>query len=113
MSFKPAVTLAQADGLRSLGQFAYYDAAVVHGFDGMRGVRARALTRAAAPAAGGDETAYLEAFLDERVVEMHKEAAHEDVSRITGAQRKFEREGNLALHTPLTWTVYGDRYHIG
>ena len=62
---------------RALGQFAYYDA-VVHGFEGMRGVRERALARAATPAAGGDETAYLDAFLNERVVEMHKEAAHDD-----------------------------------
>ena len=38
------------DGLRALGQFAYYDAAVVHGPDGMRSIRARALKRAA-PAA--------------------------------------------------------------
>jgi chitosanase len=106
------VALAQADGLRSLGQFAYYDAAVVHGFDGMRGVRARALARAPAPAVGGDEAAYLEAFLDERVVEMHKEAAHEDVSRIETAQRRFFREGNLDLNLPLRWAVYGDRYSI-
>ncbi|MEO8690762.1 MAG: chitosanase [Solirubrobacteraceae bacterium] len=107
--FKPAVALAKSDGLRSLGQFAYYDAAVVHGFDGMRGVRERALARAATPAAGA---AYLEAFLDERVVEMHKEAAHDDVSRIETAQRRFLREGNLDLAPPLRWAVYGDRYSI-
>ena len=110
--FRPAVKLAKADGLRALGQFAYYDAAVVHGFDGMRGVRARALARAATPAAGGDETAYLDAFLDERVVEMHKEAAHDDVSRIETAQRLLLREGNLDLNTPLRWAVYGDDYAI-
>ena len=110
--FNPSVALAKRDGLRSLGQFAYYDAAVVHGFDGMRGVRERALARAATPAAGGGETAYLEAFLDERVVEMHKEAAHEDVSRIETAQRRFLREGNLDLALPLRWAVYGDRYAI-
>ena len=110
--FRPAVKLAKADGLRALGQFAYYDAAVVHGFDGMRGVRERALARAATPAAGGDETAYLDAFLDERVVEMHKEAAHDDVSRIETAQRRFLREGNLDLDAPLRWAVYGDDYSI-
>ena len=32
--FNPAVALAKADGLNALGQFAYYDAAVVHGFLG-------------------------------------------------------------------------------
>ena len=110
--FEPAVALAQADGLQSLGQFAYYDAAVVHGFEGMQGVRRRALARAATPAAGGDESGYLEAFLDERVVEMKKEAAHEDVSRIETAQRRFLREGNLDLALPLRWAVYGDRYSI-
>jgi chitosanase len=110
--FNPSVALAKADGLNALGQFAYYDAAVVHGFDGMRGVRDRALARAATPAQGGDETAYLEAFLDERVVEMRKEAAHEDVTRIETAQRRFLREGNLDLNLPLRWAVYGDSYGI-
>jgi len=83
--FRPAVKLAKADGLRALGQFAYYDAAVVHGFEGMRGVR---------------------------VVEMHKEVAHDDVSRIETAQRRFLREGNLDLNAPLRWSVYGDDYSI-
>ena len=110
--FRPSVALAKADGLQSLGQFAYYDAAVVHGFDGMRGVRQRVLARAQTPAAGGDERAYLEAFLDERVVEMRKEAAHEDVTRIETAQRRFLHEGNLDLALPLRWAVYGDNYSI-
>jgi chitosanase len=110
--FNPSVALAKADGLDALGQFAYYDATVVHGFEGMRGVRERALRRAATPAAGGNERAYLEAFLDERVVEMRKEAAHEDVSRIETAQRRFLREGNLDLSLPLRWAVYGDNFGI-
>jgi chitosanase len=78
----------------------------------MRGVRERALRRAATPAAGGNERAYLEAFLDERVVEMREEAAHEDVSRIETAQRRFLREGNLDLSLPLRWAVYGDNFGI-
>jgi chitosanase len=110
--FNPSVALAKTDGLDALGQFAYYDASVVHGFEGMRSVRERALRRAATPAAGGDERAYLEAFLDERVVEMRKEAAHEDVSRIETAQRRFLREGNLDLALPLRWAVYGDNFGI-
>jgi chitosanase len=110
--FNPSVALAKADALDALGQFAYYDASVVHGFEGMRSVRERALRRAATPATGGDERAYLEAFLDERVVEMRKEAAHEDVSRIETAQRRFLREGNLDLALPLRWAVYGDNFAI-
>lgn len=110
--FDPAVALAKRDGLGALGQFAYYDAAVVHGFSGLEGIRERALAGATAPSAAGDESGYLEVFLDERVVEMRKEAAHEDVSRIETAQRRFLHAGNLGLELPLRWSVYGDEYVI-
>lgn len=110
--FNPAVRLARSDGLRALGQFAYYDAAVVHGFDGLQTVRARALTHALPPSSGGDEVTYLNSFLDERDVEMKKEAAHSDLSRIEKEQRKFLREGNLDLNPPLQWSTYGDQYSI-
>ena len=43
---------------------------------------------------------------------MRKEAAHEDVTRIEDAQRRFLREGNLDLLPPLHWHVYGDPYAI-
>jgi chitosanase len=111
--FNPAVDLAKADGLNALGQFAYYDAAVVHGFDGAQRVRTHALARAATPAAGGDEAAYLSAFLDERDVEILKDPANSGVSRVETAQRRFLAEGNLELSPPLVWSVYGDPYRIG
>lgn len=110
--FGPAVARAKGDGLRELGQFAYYDAIVMHGAEGFAAVRADARGHAATPADGGDESTYLHAFLDARVKEMKKEAAHEDTSRVDTAQRVFLDEGNLRLNTPLTWHVYGDRYHI-
>ena len=110
--FDPSVAAATADGLGRLGQFAYYDAAVMHGFDGMQSVRARALTAAKTPADGGDETAYLRAFLDERVVEMNKEEAHSDTTRVDDAQRVFLDAGNLDLDPPVRWHVYGDTYEI-
>jgi chitosanase len=110
--FDPAVSRAKSDGLRELGQFAYYDAIVMHGAEGFASIRADARSHAGTPADGGDETAYLHAFLDARVKEMKKEAAHEDTSRVDTAQRVFLNEGNLRLNTPLTWHVYGDRYHI-
>lgn len=106
--FDPSVALAQEDGLGVLGQFAYYDAAVVHGFEGLEGIRTRALA-AADPA---DESAYLGVFLDEREVEMRKEAAHEDTTRISTAQRVFLDDGNLDLDLPLRWHVYGDAFGI-
>jgi chitosanase len=115
--FNPAVKQGKTDGLRTLGQFIYYDAIVMHG-DGtdptsFRNIRKRALAKAKPPAQGGDETAYLNAFLDARVWAMKQEEAHSDTSRVDTAQRVFLRKGNLDLHTPLDWKVYGDSYHLG
>ncbi|MFI5794942.1 chitosanase [Streptomyces sp. NPDC051677] len=115
--FNPAVRQGKTDGLRVLGQFAYYDAIVMHG-DGsdstsFRNIRRRALTKAKPPAQGGDETTYLNAFLDARVWAMKQEEAHSDTSRVDTAQRVFLRKGNLDLDPPLDWKVYGDSYHIG
>ncbi|MFD9391651.1 chitosanase [Streptomyces sp. NPDC060000] len=115
--FDPAVKQGKTDGLRALGQFAYYDAIVMHG-DGtdptsFRNIRKRALTKAKPPAQGGDETTYLNAFLDARVWAMKQEEAHSDTSRVDTAQRVFLRKGNLDLEPPLNWKVYGDSYHIG
>jgi chitosanase len=111
--FDPAVHLAKRDGLHSLGQFAYYDAAVMHGFDGEQSIRARAIRDAKPPSQGGSETAYLQAYLNERVVEMKKEEAHSDTSRVDTEQRVFLNAGNLDLNTPLDFKTYGDAYHIG
>ncbi|MFE6979095.1 chitosanase [Streptomyces sp. NPDC057682] len=115
--FDPAVARGKADGLGVLGQFAYYDAFVMHG-DGDDGasfgaIRERALRQAEPPGRGGDETAFLDAFLDARVWAMRQEEAHEDTSRVDTAQRVFLRAGNLDLDPPLDWKVYGDSYHIG
>jgi len=110
--FEPAVKLAQEDGLRALGQFIYYDAAVMHGVVGMRGIRAEAMRDALIPRWGGDETTWLTAFLDAREREMRTEEAHSDTTRVDTAQRVFLAAGNLDLDTPLTWRVYGDRFKI-
>ena len=114
--FDPAVSIAKRDGLGALGQFIYYDAAVVHGrgkgLFTLDGICATAMARAAAPSQGGNEVAFLNAFLDARVVAMKSEPAHQDVSRIDTAQRVFLQQGNLGLRPPLTWKVYGDPYTI-
>jgi chitosanase len=114
--FNPAVQQAKRDGLRALGQFVYYDAIVMHGPGNdavsFGGIRAAALARATPPAQGGDETAFLHAFLDARVAAMKTEAAHSDTSRVDTAQRVWLRAGNLDLDTPLDWKVYGDPFHI-
>jgi chitosanase len=64
------------------------------------------------PVQGGDEIAYLTAFLDARATEMRTEAEHSDTSRVDTAQRALLNAGNLDLVTPLTWEVYGDRYTV-
>jgi len=115
--FNPAVSQAKADGLRALGQFCYYDAIVMHGPGNsptsFGGIRSRALRTAKPPSQGGNETTYLNAFLDARVWAMRQEEAHSDTSRVDTAQRVWLRNGNLDLNTPLDWKVYGDSYHIG
>jgi chitosanase len=111
--FNPSVADGKSDGVRALGQFAYYDASVMHGYEGMRSIRARALKKAKTPAQGGDERVWLNAFLDERVVEMNKEEAHSDTSRVDTAQRVFLNNGNFDLNTPLDFKVYGESFHIG
>ena len=114
--FNPSVNRAKADGLGTLGQFIYYDAIVMHGDGGdptsFGSIRQRALNQAQPPAQGGDEVAYLNAFLDARVWAMKQEEAHSDTSRVDTAQRVFLRNGNLNLDTPLDWQVYGDSFHI-
>jgi chitosanase len=114
--FNPAVAQAKADGLRALGQFVYYDAIVMHGPGSDRwsfgGIRSSALAKAKSPAQGGDEIAYLNAFLDARRTAMRTEEAHSDTSRVDDAQRVFVRNRNLDLETPLVWKVYGDPYKI-
>ena len=114
--FNPAVAQAKADGLRALGQFAYYDAMVMHGpgsdATSFGGIRKAAMSHAKTPAQGGSETTYLAAFLDARVAAMRTDGAHSDTSRVDTEQRAFLQAGNLDLSTPLTWKVYGDTYTI-
>jgi chitosanase len=110
--FNPSVADGKSDGVRALGQFAYYDAAVMHGYEGMRSIRGRALKKAKPPSQGGNESTWLNAFLDERVVEMRKEEAHSDTSRVDTAQRVFLNNGNLDLNIPLRFAVYGEQFLI-
>jgi chitosanase len=112
MYFGPSVRMARTDGLRALGQFAYYDAAVMHGLNGLRSIRADAMRVAKTPLRGGDEITWLVAFLDAREREMRTEEAHRDTTRVDTAQRVFLRLSNLDLNTPLAWKVYGDRFKI-
>ncbi|MGW7548388.1 chitosanase [Streptomyces sp. NPDC054770] len=114
--FNPSVDQAKSDGLGTLGQFIYYDAIVMHGPGddpvSFGGIRATAMKRARTPAQGGNETTYLNAFLDARKAAMLTEAAHDDTSRVDTEQRVFLQAGNLDLDPPLQWETYGDSYEI-
>jgi chitosanase len=108
--FNPSVNQAIKDGLHELGQFIYYDAMVMHG--GIDRMRKKALAKAKPPSQGGDETTYLNAFLDERKAEMKREEGHQDTTRVDTMQRKFLKDGNLTLELPLVFKQYGDDYTI-
>ncbi|GAA2802731.1 chitosanase [Kitasatospora sp. CM 4170] len=114
--FNPAVGQAKSDGLRALGQFAYYDAIVMHGpgtsSDSFGGIRKAAMKKAKTPAQGGDEATYLKAFLEARKVVMKQEEAHADTSRVDTEQSVFLNAKNFDLNPPLKWKVYGDSYTI-
>lgn len=114
--FNPAVAQGKADGVRALGQFTYYDAIVMHGNGddptSFQNIRKRALSHAKPPAQGGDETTWLNAFLDARVWAMKQEEAHSDTSRVDTEQRVFLKNKNFDLNPPLKWKTYGDPYEI-
>jgi chitosanase len=114
--FNPSVNQAKSDGLGTLGQFIYYDAIVMHGPGddpvSFGGIRKTAMKKAKTPAQGGNETTYLNAFLDARKAAMLTEAAHDDTSRVDTEQRVFLKAGNLNLDPPLKWKTYGDSYAI-
>jgi chitosanase len=111
--FNPSVRDGKSDGVRALGQFAYYDAAVMHGYSGFRSIRSKALRSAKPPAQGGDETEWLRVFMNERKIEMRTEEAHSDTTRVDTAQLEFLNAGNLDLNTPLSFKVYGQSFRIG
>ncbi|GAA3356935.1 chitosanase [Streptomyces antimycoticus] len=114
--FNPAVQQGKGDGLGALGQFIYYDAIVMHGPGDSKysfgGIRKTALSKAKPPAQGGNETTYLNAFLDARKEAMKSEEAHSDTSRVDTEQRKFLKEKNFDLTPPLRWAVYGEPFEI-
>lgn len=111
----PAIEAAAQDGLSPLGQYIYYDALIVH-VDGddpqsFGAIRNEAKKKAKTPTQGGNETTYLNAFLDARIPVMKAETAHSDLSRID-VQREFLKEKKFDLSLPLSFTMYGDFYDL-
>ncbi len=115
--FNPAVSQAMKDGLRELGQFAYFDAIVMHGpgddANSYDNIRAAALKHAKSPSQGGDEATYLHAFLNARIAAMQRELGHQNTSRVDTVQRKFLNHGNFSLKLPLVFKVNNTPFEIG
>jgi chitosanase len=114
--FTPSLNQAKADKVGVLGQLIYYDAMVMHGpgddSSSFGGIRTAALKKAKSPAQGGNETTYLNAFLDVRKAAMLAEEDHTDTTRVDTEQRTFLKNGNLTLALPLSWSTYGDPYSL-
>lgn len=113
--FNPALSMGKEDGLGALGQFVYYDAFVMHGSgDDSKSfeiIRRTALENAETPAQGGDEVAYLGAFLDaRREVMSNDETWEKNLDRIDTEQRVWVDQENLDLDPPLSWTVNDGSY---
>lgn len=108
----PALEQANEDGLRSLGQFAYYDAMVQHGSSGFATIHRAAAKDATPPSKGGQEEEWLDAFFTAREEYMSQEVSDVTMTRVTTAQRGLLRAGELDLRAPLAWDVYGDHFRI-
>lgn len=115
--FNPSVIQAEQDGLGALGQFIYYDAMVMHGpgndTTSFGGIRVAAMEKAKTPAQGGNETQYLNSFLDARKAAMLADPTRvKNTSRIDTEQRVFLQQGNLDLNPPLVWRASGGNFTI-
>ncbi len=108
----PALEQAATDGLRAFGQFAYYDAMIHHGSSGFEMIRQDALQTTAPPADGGNETTWLQAWLDAREAYMTQEVSDITATRVTTAQQGLLDAGELDLRAPLAWDIYGDHFRI-
>lgn len=108
MYFNVAYKQATEDRLSVLGQLIYYDTIVMHGSGDdptdFHGIRTNTLAKATPPSQGGDETAYLRAFLETRRAAMLTEPGHQNVSRIDALRTILDSE-NMTLKLPISYTA--------
>ena len=79
--------------------------------DSFGGIRKTAMKKAKTPAQGGNETTYLNAFLDARKAAMKTRRPTPTRAASTPSSAS-SCNGNLDLNTPLNWKIYGDPYRI-
>lgn len=117
-AFDPARALAQADGLGVLGQAIYVDDSILNGYGGNPSLVhdiAAAKQHAMPPAQGGDEITYLKAVVAAYRASILADPGHADdgsVGRADTMWGPLVTAGNLDLHTPLHWSMYGEGFDI-
>jgi chitosanase len=118
--FVPAMTIAADLGIETpLGQLIMWDTMIQHGAGGDNGTWAIIEeTQKNVGPIDENESVWLEAFLDarlRRLLLMYRDTTENadasSESRVD-ALRSLLREGKLALEPPLTWEVYGDKFHL-
>jgi chitosanase len=117
-AFDPARELAQQDGLSVLGQALYVDDSILNGYGGNPSLVhdvAAAKAMAMTPAQGGDEKAYLTAFVAAYRASIEADPGHAgdgSVGRADTMWGPLVSAGNLDLHTPLHWAMYDQPFEI-
>ena len=117
-AFDPARLLAQADGLGVVGQAIYVDDSILNGYGGNPSLVhdvAAAKVVAMTPAQGGDEATYLAAVLAAYRASILADPGHASdgsVGRVETMWKPLVDAGNLDLHTPLAWSMYGQPFSI-
>ncbi len=116
--FDAAVALAKADGVGITGQALFNDDANLNGYGGTPSLQNdEACARAAAtpPSQGGNEIAFLDAFLTCYSQSINGDPTHASdgsIGRVTTMYKPIVDSGNLDLHTPLSWSMYGQAFSI-
>ncbi|MFT3695090.1 MAG: chitosanase [Kofleriaceae bacterium] len=117
-AFDPAKDLAIADGLGVLGQAIYTDDSILNGYGGNPSLThdvSVAKQTAMPPSQGGDEVTYLKAVLAAYRASIVADSGHANdgsTDRVDTMWGPLVTAGNLDLHTPLHWTMYGDPFDI-
>lgn len=117
-AFDPARELAIMDGVGVLGQAIYVDDSILNGYGGSPSLvhdLAQAKLHAMPPSQGGDEVAYLKAVVAAYRASILADSGHANdgsVGRADTMWGPLVDAGNLDLHTPLHWSMYGQPFEI-
>ena len=113
--FRPAFNQAVDDEVGPLGLLILYDISVNHGVGDDResfgGIVADAQDASPPPSQGGSEAAYLDKLIDFREIILEEWDDNQVDGRVP-ALRSLLTSGNLLLHVPFSWSMYGTSFSI-